>query len=222
MKKIDIQNLINDFVRKENEENKRKAKNWHSSSLGSCLRGQYLKRLGVKPDQEFDDRTLRVFSCGKIFENWVVEILKKQKSIKIKTQVRAENKDLDLSGYADLILSNKKEGIVYELKSKNSKSFWYMADKGEGAMKQHQLQLFSYLYMLGFKEGKIVYIEKDTLSILEYPVLLSNRELEKEFLDELNLLNTAWKLKDPKILPLPKKDNWKGRYCQYHKQCVNL
>jgi CRISPR/Cas system-associated exonuclease Cas4 (RecB family) len=163
-----------------------------------------------------------VFSCGKIFENWVVEILKKQKSIKIKTQVRAENKDLDLSGYADLILSNKKEGIVYELKSKNSKSFWYMADKGEGAMKQHQLQLFSYLYMLGFKEGKIVYIEKDTLSILEYPVLLSNRELEKEFLDELNLLNTAWKLKDPKILPLPKKDNWKGRYCQYHKQCVNL
>jgi hypothetical protein len=134
-----------------------------------------------------------------------------------------EDKELNVSGYADLVLSNGEGKKVYELKSKNSRAFWYMVDKKEGANIQHKKQLWIYLKVLGIDEGSIVYVEKDTLSIVEFPVFLNDKKLEEETMGEITLLNKAWKEKNPKLLPLiddPK--DWRYKFCRFHKKCLDI
>ena len=85
--KFSIQKFINEELNKESKDDE--ITSWHSSQLGSCLTGAYLRRIGTKPDVSFDDRTLRVFGMGRFVENWVVEVLKKT-DLKIKTQGHIE------------------------------------------------------------------------------------------------------------------------------------
>lgn len=211
-----IQDLIN---KKINEREEKEIKSWHASRLGSCLTGLYLERLGVKPDDEFDNRTLRVFSAGKIFEDWVVGLVENN-GVKIEKQVRIELPQYDLTGYADFVVENENEKLVYEVKSKHSNAFWYMEKKGEGANRQHEMQLWCYLKALNIPDGRIIYLSKDDLAILEYQVKLNDEKLAGEVLAELKILNEAWKQKLP---PEPIKDekDWRYKYCRWHKQCLS-
>ena len=211
-----IQELINAKVREREE---KEITSFHCSKLGSCLTGVYLQRSGVKPDEEFDDRTLRVFSAGKLFEEWIVGLVEASGAT-IEKQVRVEDKELNFSGYADFVWDTGEKKIVYEVKSKNSKAFWYMKDKGEGANRHHEMQLWLYLYNLGIEDGRLLYVEKDALSILEYPVQLSDEKLRDEVMEELDILNRAWKEQLPPPVP---EDliKWKATYCSYHKSCVS-
>lgn len=220
---IPIQEIINKKIIQAREERlDKKIESWHCSKLGSCLRGVYLERLGIKPDKEFTERELRIFDVGKMFENWIVGLIKDQEGVEWETQVRVEDKELNVSGYTDLVVGYDGTKKVYELKSKHSRSFWYMADKGEGANRQHEYQLWLYLKILKIAEGSIIYISKDDLSMLEYPVYLSDNKLELEVMNELNLLNQAWKEKNPSILPLVDSKSWQAKYCRYHSNCVKL
>jgi len=214
---INIQKQINDKILALREEHNKPIESWHCSKLGSCLRGVYFERLGVKPDKEFTERELRIFDAGKMFENWVVGLIGIGE-----TQVRVEDKSLNVSGYTDLVIEDGKEKRVIELKTKHSRSFWYMVDKGEGANRQHMYQLWLYLKLLNIPEGSIIYISKDDLTMVEFPVRLSDKQLGKEVLDELNLLNRAWKSKDPSILPLVDDKDWRARFCRFHSHCKSV
>src|SRR3990167_6260333 len=94
-----IQELINAKVREHED---KEITSWNCSRMVSCLCGVYLQRRGVKPDEEFDDRTLRVFSAGKIFEDWVVGLVENA-GAKIEKQVRVKDEELGFSGYADFV-----------------------------------------------------------------------------------------------------------------------
>jgi hypothetical protein len=219
---MNIQQLINNAVNVKRE--KKEITSWHISKIGSCMRGIYLERLGKKPDKPFDDRILRVFSVGHQMEDWLCDLIKDSPGIKkTETQLRVEDEKLGVSGYADLFIEyedGKKR--LYEIKTKHSKAFWWMDKKGEDAQLQHQYQLWMYLYLLNIEKGSIVYLSKDDLCVLEFPVFRDNEKLKKEVFEILDLLNKAWKLKDPSILPLPDKDDWRAKFCNYHKQCVKL
>lgn len=219
---IPIQEIINKKIIQAREERTHKIESWHCSKLGQCLRGVYFERLGIKPDKEFTERELRIFDVGKMFENWIIGLIKDQKGVDWDTQVRVEDKDLNVSGLADLVVGYDGTKKVYELKSKHSRAFWYMSDKGEGANRQHEYQLWLYLKLLKIQEGSIIYISKDDLSMLEYPVYLSDSKLEAEVMNELKLLNEAWNKKDPSILPLPDGKSWQAKYCRYHSNCIKL
>ncbi len=216
-----IQQLINNQIRKENDSREKKEQlGWYVSSLGSCLCGTYLSRLGLKPDKEFDDRILRVFKVGKQTEDWIIDLIKKQEGYKALDQTLLVDDDLNLRGKYDLHLQNINTGkeLIYEIKSKHSKSFWYMDKKGEGAAEQHKMQLWTYLYLAKIKEGRIVYVSKDDLSILEYPIFLKDEKLKEIVLDQIGILNESWKKKLP---PLPAPQNsWQAKYCNFHKQCL--
>jgi len=218
METFSIQKLISDKLR-ANQEN-REIKNWHASGLGTCMTGRYLARLGVKPDQEFDDRTLRVFSVGNLFEDWIVNLLKGINSVQVETQGRVESKELDISGRYDLKITKDGKPLIYELKSKQSKAFWYMSNKGEGASPHNKMQLWLYLYLTGVEEGRLVYISKDDLSILEYPIFRDDKELKDSVLSELDILNRAWEAKLPPN-PIADPKDWRNRYCNFHKQCIS-
>lgn len=197
----------------------RKVTSWQCGKLGSCLTGVYLERAGIPPDEEFDARTLRVFSAGKMFEEWTIALAKSDDKIKYEEQVRVELPEYDVTGYADLVCELNGKKLLYEIKSKNSRAFWYMEKQKEGANHHHQMQTWLYLKALNIQEGRILYIEKDTMTTLEYPIRLNNKELEKEIMNELNILNQAWKQQLPPPVQYTPKD-WQSKYCRWHKKCV--
>lgn len=209
-----LQQLINDSVRADRKPHT--PQHWSPSALGSCLCGVYLARTGAKRDEEFDDRTLRVFHIGNMFEDWAVELVKKQHPT-LETQVEVWWKEYDFHGFADAVV--REEPMVYEFKSKNSRAFWYMDKKKEGANAQHKMQTWSYLKCLNIPEGRILYLEKDTLSTLEFPVYLNDEVLGQSVENELKLLNKAWENKTP---PKPATEGWQATYCGFHKQCESV
>lgn len=202
---------------------KKEITSWHASGLGSCPTGRYLERSGVEPDEDYDARTLRVFSAGTKFEEWILGLAKESlpgSGITLEEQVRIKDEALGVSGYADCVVGlpggNK---LVYEIKSKHSRSFWYMGKMKEGAMKQHKMQVWVYLKVLGIPEGRILYISKDDLSTLEFPVKLDDADVEKLVMDELAMLNEAWSKKLPPPVLFDSKD-WRATYCRFHKSCT--
>lgn len=213
---LNIQEILNKEVNKEREP--RAITSWHCSGLGSCLTGRYLERLGLPPDEEFDDRTLRVFSVGHHFEDWLISKLSNAQ-ISLQTQVRVKDDALGVSGYADAVIEGNGQKLVYEVKSKHSKAFWYMDKKKEGPNLHHKMQLWFYLYNLNIPEGRLVYISKDDLAILEYPVFLRDEDLATMVMDEIKLMNAAWEAKLPPA-PIADPKAWQNKYCRWHKQCV--
>jgi len=216
---INLQGIINEKI-KEAKSESREIKHWHPSKLGSCMRGMYLERLGVKPDTEFDARTLRVFNVGHLFEDWIVELIEGTSGYEFTKQVRVEDKALDIAGYADLFVKKGKEQKLYEIKSKHSRAFWYMENKKEGANHHHKMQLWLYLKLLNVSEGAILYVSKDDLTLAEYPVLLSDIKLGKEVMKELEILNACWKNKT--LPPLAEEGSWQAKFCRFHRQCKAL
>lgn len=217
MKNQSIQNLIDEHLKPKEEEEPYIPTSWHVSKLGSCLTGIYLERIGVKAESTFDERTLRVFNAGKIFEDWLIDIIK-ETGEQYETQTRLEDKKLGVSGKLDLKMIVDGEPVIYEIKSKNSRAFWYMVKKGEGPMKQHIYQLWTYLYLTNTPKGILVYISKDDLCIQEYIVYLENKQIREVTLNQIETLNRAMKLKLPP--PPPPKDSWQAKYCRWHKQCI--
>jgi hypothetical protein len=227
MDDLNIQQLIDDSLReKENSREKKEQISWHISSIGSCMRGQYLSRQGAKPDTEIDNRLLRVFDKGNKEEAWLIGLIKENKKVRdglitVEEQVRVEDKDLGISGRADLLLQQGDKKRLYEIKSKNSLSFRYMIGPyGKGPQREHEYQLWTYLYLLDIPEGRLVYSSKDNSLILEFIVYRNNQALKTEVMDYLTKLNWCWK---EKVLPpLPDKTSWQAKYCKFHKQCLAL
>lgn len=71
--------------------------------------------------------------------------------------------------------------LIYELKSINSLAFWNKKDYLSDAYPHHKLQCFGALKANNIPEGRLLYISKDDLMIAEFPILLNDEQLEKEF-----------------------------------------
>lgn len=207
-----LQQLLNDAIRQREE---REVTAWYASRLGSCLTGLYLERKGFPPETEFDDRTLRVFAAGKLFEEFIINLLKKSGTAH-ETQTPISWPEYDLRGRADLVL----DGVVYEIKTMHSHGFHYMRKNGERGKLHHRMQLWTYLKCLNLTRGELVYISKDDLTILQYPVLLEDKALEAEVLKELTILKRAWEQSLPPV-PVPDTD-WRAKYCRWHRQCISF
>ena len=224
-----IQSVINQALR-ENREDREKDK-WWASDLGKCLSGVYYNRLGVEPDEEFDDRTLRVFEAGNLFEDFVIDTVKNIYSgDEIEEQIRVEDTERDISGRLDLAIPSK--GTIYEVKSIHSRAFWWMEKRGQGAYEHHKKQLMFYLLNTDYSEGHIVYVSKDDLSIAEFVVFDDDEYLISEIENELDILNSSWEAQeapDPWLTnPVEFKEanknpyvvNWKAKRCSHHSHCM--
>lgn len=134
----------------DNTETAHKSFTWRSSSLGSCLRGQFLSRL-LSGDfkVQHDRRTLNVFELGNIIEDKVIADLKQHKKYLVITQGEMHDPTLNLSGHFDMLVIELATGKPHmgECKSKSSRAFTYMDKKGQGAMGHHRMQCHSYICM---------------------------------------------------------------------------
>jgi hypothetical protein len=212
---LSLQDLIDEAVREREEKDKT---SWWPTDLGKCLAGAYWRRMGALPDREFADRQLRVFAAGRLFEEFVVRQVA-ARTEDYETQLRIELPEHDLTGYADLRVG----GVLYEVKSVHSRKFWWMQRRREGPDRHALMQLYVGMMALGLPEGRLVYVSKDDLCIVEYPVSLKDQRLREAVLADLEALNRAWRDNVPPE-PVPAleggKLNWRATYCDFHASCT--
>jgi len=191
------------------------------SSLGQCYRRQYWSRKGEKPSNPIDERTMRVFKCGNIFEEFVVKnILSKHPDWQTQIEV---NKD-DIHGYADLVTPDE----VDDVKSQHSRKFWHndREMKAGGDIRamfyNNWLQVLTYAWILVKPKARLIYISKDDLCIQEYV-----QELDNYWLNEIDMeLAKDRYYWDFKTLPPAEPRLYGGietkkecEYCQFFASC---
>jgi len=151
--------------------------------MGYCFRRQYWYRKGVTPTNPPDARTLRVFKCGNLFEDFVSLYLPDN----VEKQVLVETEDI--KGYADYVLEDE----VIDLKSQHSKSFWWMAKSDYNIAvekKPNILQVMTYAYLLDKRKGTLAFISKDDLCIEEFTFTID--KWKDEIDRELETLRKYW------------------------------
>lgn len=228
MKELDLQHIINAHLREEQKE-RRERRGWYVTDLGQCPKGIYLQRLEGAP--EYDDRRLRLFSVGSIFQEWLVDKVKRA-GYEVVTEERTEAPQFHLSGRADLLIRGEDKTLLYEIKTMHSRGFWYREKGGRLALPHHELQVTAYLWLLKEKypgiEGRLCYVSKDDLAVMTVEVPYREKLVE-EIKEQLHVLNEAWESQEPPSAALEVvfdegqgkwAVNWQGRYCALHERCT--
>ena len=149
------------------------------------------------------------------------------------TQEYIRDEKLDVGMRIDLLITSKViPTLIYEIKSVNSKAFWWMAKEGWKPKEEHALQVHLYLHYLRKKypnaEARLLYVSRDDLTVqeltIEYDEVIAKKAEEK-----FRLLSKCWKEKkvppvEPAIVLNPQTNkyqvNWKAKYCSHHGLCL--
>ncbi len=220
-----IQQIINSAIALERQqERKEPSGKYYPSGFGMCYRAQFLNRKNIEKSNAPDERVLRVFKAGNLFESFVTNLILREYP-SASTQVLCEEEDI--KGYADLV----KENEAVEIKSQHSKAFWYMnkyqnLQEVREAKYHNFMQCAYYAKKLDKEFLRLVYISKDDLCIKEYVDKYEGywqNELEKE----LKMLRLIWRIQEvPPALPRrwKKKDGTYSecKYCDYYDFCKAL
>lgn len=104
------------------------------------------------------------------------------------------------------------KNLICEVKSTHSLAFWAHLEELKEAYLHHRLQLYTYLRFFG-KDGKIIYISRDDLSIQEVDVNVEDTELEKLWFEDIKQISHYHKTntqppQEPDIIFDEKKQEW--------------
>lgn len=195
---------------------------WNPSAFGQCFKRQYLRRSNHVPDNPPDDRALKIFKVGNMFEEFIFSLFQTERQVKVETD--------DTLGYADGV----GEDEVQEVKTQHSMKFWHInkAKQLEGfsivnECREHILQGMFYVRELKKKCLRMIYISKDDLCIDEYVIPLTP-EINEMLDNETRTLNHFWERKeDPPAEPRLYRDKKTGvmkecQYCQYVGYCKGV
>lgn len=83
--------------------------------------------------------------------------------------------------------------VLYDIKSVNSLAFWSKKDYIGVGYPHHQLQLYTYLKATGVKDGRLLYISKDDLTVEEVGVRYPNEKLEEEWRQDVETMTRHFK-----------------------------
>lgn len=151
----------------------RSLERFHPSQAGLCERQIFLRKINAKT---FDYHVKGILQLGTIIHDWVQKIEDVLTKYHIEKGVRFDipESHLYFRGNADLVAKDGSE--VIDLKSINGFN-WV-----EGSpMKSHTIQLMVYMKALGISEGKIVYVDKNTLKTLSHDVKIDEDELKEVY-----------------------------------------
>lgn len=193
-----------------------------ASELGKDPYERWLKMNAIKPDFDFDERTLRKFEAGNFFER-VIGLVLVSSGLLIHDnksyEIPADDNHLLVSVRPDFVAGGKPnwekvkqnideellfklmpnlgriarslvdefskkypngvKNMVYEIKSINSQVFWAQKDYLHEAYPHHRLQAFAEMKATGLKEGRILYISKDDLTVAEFSLFLNDPKLNE-------------------------------------------
>ena len=191
---------------------------WSPSMFGRCYRAQWWNKSKEPLSDPPTAELLRRFQCGKLFHNFIQDLLKKS-GMKIEAEVKVENEDV--LGYADLIINGEEVG---EIKSQHSRAFWWLEKSDKEIEKEkyeNLLQLMTYAFILGLHKTRLILVSKDDLFISEYQRKLDDY-WRAEVGKEIRILKTLTTL--PPAIPRAYLDKKTGgsnecKYCFWQTKC---
>ena len=206
---------------------------WHASKLDSCLRGVYYEREGVKKPKERAKFIENVFYEGKMKElELILRLILEEYEI-LDSQSALINEELNAKGRPDAIVLKDGKTQCIEIKTVNSRAFWYRVKDGNfDPYPAHVKQLTYYLHELREKypeiTGVLKYRSRDDGT--ELNVFIDyNEQIWQECEAQFKVLDVCWSDKilppipDTTIYDQDKKRwvvNYKAQYCDYHHYCL--
>lgn len=195
---------------------------WRASQLGKCLRQQYLRYVVKKPLlQEDDALSLKRFEIGHFwgarFSQWFSDM-----GFAVEEEVEWYDHAMDLGAHVDFIISRPGLQLGVELKSVNSKWFWYRArSDGDTASPENMMQAATYDLMARAKGYEfpwiVLTVSKDDLTMEQDVVTAEHR---KAALARIILLNAAKATMTPPACTCTDPNGeWNGngwKYCGYY------
>ena len=211
---IDFNGLIDKYL--EREFKPKTIGRYYPSEVGSCLRKTW---FSYKIPKQTDTALMRIFEAGNMLHEFITEVIKSDKNdnvelIKEEMPVQIKMKDFTISGRIDnlvLLKVNNKEVLV-EVKSTK----FLPKDK----KKEHEIQLQLYMRATGIEDGMLLYIQKDNLQTISFPinydVVLGDKIIERFELLHESLMSGVMPEAEAKN---NEADKWLCGYCAYEKEC---
>lgn len=192
---INFEQLLSEDLKKKDKERILKPRDYiYASEVGQSLLDCWLSLRATPITNPVDDRVLRTFQIGHIFEDYIASLFPKELKVEREVKVELHIKDhLPIHGRIDFIV----DGIPVELKTVNSRSFWHNA-KDTGRFKpypHHVMQLLIYMLSRKVDEGILVYISKDDATIEQVNIKLTgeNDKLMKELHEWMAIITECYR-----------------------------
>jgi len=205
---------------------------WWASELGTCLRKQFLRRLGLTPKQK-EWRISFLAEFGKSSHEWVTDCVRKMWCL-IAAELPLKSEQLRWKGRLDMIVNMDPGNVadphysLVDIKTQRPEAFFRRknspeADKVKPFQKK---QLASYFYFASMKpefkflkDARIYYLDRGG-GVRDEFVFNFTQKIFDEILQELRDLNNYWTNKQ---LP-PCSHNWECKeWCDiYKKECRDL
>lgn len=140
-----------------------------ASDIGKSHFDVYHKMIGTKADNPITIDGLHKMKSGELYEEAYLNSLQKQ-GIGLEQQVRIELPETDthlkVTGKIDAVLKVETLGVPLEVKSVNSRAFWYVERQNKGNWYQgfyipYHLQLYTYITAKSAKYGILLFISRD-------------------------------------------------------------
>jgi len=207
-----LKELINQYyseLKKDREQH-----HFYITDAGKCPRAVFFK-FKKAPAEAMEPRILMMFDHGNHIHQLIMKPLFGVRGIHvIAAEINIPPQEL-ITGRADAILSDGKELYVLDIKSINGQIFKSLDEPKDEHLNQIQL----YLHFFKQKKGILLYVNKDTQELREFPVDYDSK-IAQDLLGQLSELKTKIdrNVIPPRIPVWP--ENWQCQYCQFKEICL--
>ena len=212
---IDFNKLIDDYLYRKSKP--KGIGRYYPSEAGSCLRKVW---YSYKYPKEIDPELRKVFEMGNILHDFVVEVLKSEKTPSVKlleseVPFTLKVEDFLISGRVDNIILVEINGKKYIVEVKSTR---FLFDKPQ---KHNIMQLQLYMHALKIHNGMLLYIEKNSLNSRLFEIKFDKKIVE----DVMKRFGSLHKNITEDVLPLPEarlekeEMGWRCKYCEYGDKC---
>jgi len=204
-----LEEIIDQFYREQ--EHSRKQTRFYVTDAGKCHRFIFFK-FKQAPHPELEPRILRLFDHGNYIHRLIVRALK-ERGVLEGEEVNIPFQEL-IAGRADALLKIEGERYILDIKSINRGGFQALKEP----KLDHQNQLQLYLHFFQIAKGILLYVDKDTQALKEFP-LNYDQGLCQSLLEDLSVLRQEI---DKNLIPA-RLSHWPSnsqcRYCPYKDIC---
>ena len=189
---------LQDEADKRLEEKKTPLNTFYPSSVGQCIVKAYHEKLEPKT---FPVDTYKLFVIGNLTHEWLQSKIYADGQNEV--PIKWEEGDIIISGRIDCILGD----TILEFKSIAKLDYVQSKPKPE-----HLEQINLYMHKTGIHKGKIIYVTKNNLEIIEHDVEYS----EKLYKKTINYFKRIYWYVSRKVEPKVKRCTtpWSCEYCK--------
>lgn len=213
---IDFDALVESYLKTERRP--KAIGRYFPSEVGQCMRKAW---YSYKEPRETDSSLLRVFEAGNRVHEFVVDVLKSDKTpeielIEAEMPVTLEVDNFVIAGRIDNMIKINEDGkkVLVEVKSTGNLSMVTEAKR------EHSMQLQIYMHALQMPYGALLYIEKNTFKSKVFTVNY-DKEFTHVIIERFRKLHNFLvenKLPDPEARMVPDM-NWMCNWCPYKEPC---